>query len=279
MISTLALLLLPCFLPNSPTHSAEPTAVVDSDPGTSLLTRFRAKVSREMDEPPQFACLATINRSIRQSAKNKPLGHDRLRVRVAFLGSGEAYAWQESPKFDKGPLALLARGDAGSSNGLSGWGRIAIGLPEANFRDSGGCTLNRRNGTGYEVHVPWSASTYAATLGTRQLVLPYVARFCVDPSNAELIGLEVRAEQLKPPFTSISETIVYARTSVGASQCLAPQSRELSIVDDTGSLQTRQHESRRLRALCGGDASRICGGNRAIGGAFSAREADARHET
>jgi hypothetical protein len=190
-----------------------------------------------MDRTPSYSCLATLDRSIRQATTNRPLAHDRMRIRMAFLGSGETYAWPDSPKFEKGPLALLARGDAGSSSGLSGWGRIAAGLPESSFREAGECAFSGRRGTRYEVHVPWATSSYSATLGTRQLVLPYQARFCVDPATAELMSLDVSAEQLKSPLAQISETIVYARTSIGASAWLAPQSRELSILDAAGNLQ------------------------------------------
>ena len=207
-------------------------------PADSLLTRFRAQLSQELERAPQYSCLATIDRSIRQSAKNKPLAHDRMRVRMAFLGSGEAYAWPDSAKFEHGTLALLARGDAGSSSGMSGWGRIAAGLPESSFSAAGECTLNGRRGTGFDAHVPWTGSSYSATLGTRQLVLPYAARFCVDPATSELISLDVHAEQLKAPLAAISETVAYAHTHIGSSEWLAPQTRELSILDQAGNLQT-----------------------------------------
>jgi hypothetical protein len=212
-------------------------AELQASPTDSLLARFRAQLNREMEQAPQYSCLATIDRSIRQSSKNKPLAHDRMRVRMAFLGSGEVYAWPDSPKFERGTLVLLARGDAGSSSGLSGWGRIAAGLPESSFSAAGECTLDGRRGTGYDVRVPWAGSSYSATLGARQLVLPYAARFCVDPATAELIGLDLHAEQLKAPFASVSETVVYAHTRIAASEWLAPQSRELSILDEAGNLQ------------------------------------------
>lgn len=230
MIGVLVALLLPAFA----MVAAEPQPA----PAVSLLSRFRAQFSQVAEQAPHYSCLATIDRSIRQSAKNKPLAHDRMRVRMAFLGSGEAYAWPDSPQFERGVLALLARGDAGSSSGLSGWGRIAAGLPESSFSAAGECSLNGRRGTSYDVHVPWTASSYSATLGTRQLVLPYAARFCLDPASAELIRLDVHAEQLKAPFASISETVVYAHTRIGASEWLTPRSRELSILDEAGNLQT-----------------------------------------
>ena len=120
MIGAFFLLLLPVFLTDPAPRFAEPAVEAQPDAAAALLSRFRAMVSREMDEAPRYSCLATIDRSIRQSTNNKPLVHDRMRIRMAFLGSGEAYAWPDSPKFEKGTLALLARGDAGSSNGLSG---------------------------------------------------------------------------------------------------------------------------------------------------------------
>lgn len=230
MISFSAALLLPAlagFFGQSQPQSTDP-----------LLARFRAQASLEMDRAPQYSCLATLDRSIRQSTSKKPLGHDRMRLRMAFLGSSEVYAWPDSPKFEKGLLALLARGDAGSSNGLSGWGRIAAGLPESGFSPAGECTLDGRRGTRFDVHVPWASSSYSATLGPRQLVLAYEARFCVDPVTSEPMSLEVRAENLKPPFASISETITYARTRIGASERLVPQSRELAILDTAGNLQS-----------------------------------------
>ena len=230
MIRVLAALLLPV------------CSVVAAEPqpasAVSLLTRFREQITQELEQAPHYSCLATIDRSIRQSAKNKPLAHDRMRVRMAFLAAGEAYAWPDSPKFEHGALELLARGDAGSSSGMSGWGRIAAGLPESSFSAAGECSLNGRRGTSYDVHVPWTASSYSATLGTRQLVLPYAARFCLDPASSELISLDVHAEQLKASFASISETIVYAHTRIGASEWLTPRSRELSILDEAGNLQT-----------------------------------------
>jgi hypothetical protein len=230
MISVLVSFLLPAL--------AAAAAAPQPAPAVSLLTSFRAQLSQEIEQAPHYSCLATIDRSIRQSAKNKPLAHDRMRVRMAFLAAGEAYAWPDSPKFERGTLALLTRGDAGSSSGLSGWGRIAAALPESSFREAGECALNGRRGTGYDVHVPWAGSAYSATLGTRQLILPYSARFCVDPATSELIRLDVHVEQVKAPLAAISETIVYARTRIGASEWLAPQSRELSILDEAGNLQT-----------------------------------------
>jgi hypothetical protein len=217
------------------------TAPVDEpppEPSQSLLTRFRAQLTQAMDQAPHYSCLATIDRSIRDTIRNKPLVHDRMRIRMAFLGSGEAYAWPDSLNFQPGKLALLARGDAGNSGGLTGWGRAAAGWPESKFSDAGECTFNGQHGTRYDVHVAWDGSSYSATSGTRQLVLPYVARFCVDPATSQPIILEVHAEQLRPPLASISETIVYAHTRIGQSEWLAPQSRELSILDKAGNLQS-----------------------------------------
>lgn len=230
MFGIASLILLPLLLP----FEAQPA----DEPAAPLLTRFRAEISQELDRTPPYSCLATIDRSIRRTAKNKLLVHDRMRMRIAFLGSGEAYAWPDSPGFEKGALALLARGDAGSSSGMSGWGRTAAGLPESRFSDVGECSVDGRRGTHYEVRVPWSSSSYSATLGVKQVVMPYQARFCVDPATGEPMGLEVHAEQLKAPFSEISETLVYAHTRVGASEFLAPQSRELSILDQAGNLQS-----------------------------------------
>lgn len=229
MFGIASLTLLPLLLP----LEVQPAA-----PAASLLTRFREEISQELDRTPPYSCLATIDRSIRQTTKNKPLVHDRMRIRIALLGSGEAYAWPDSLRFEKGTLALLARGDAGSSSGMSGWGRTAAGLPESRFSDAGECSVNGRRGTHYEVRVPWSSSSYSATLGVKQVVMPYRARFCVDPATGEPMGLEVHAEQLKAPFSEISETLVYAHTRVGDSEFLAPQSRELSILDQAGNLQS-----------------------------------------
>lgn len=235
MFSIASLALLTLLLPLE-AQSAEEQAA----PAASLLTRFRAEVSRELDQTPRYSCLATIDRSIRQTGKNKPLVHDRMRMRIAFLGSGEAYAWPDSSRFQTGALALLARGDAGSSSGMSGWGRTAAGLPESRFNDAGECSVNGRHGTHYDVRVPWSSSSYSATLGVKQVVMPYQARFCVDPATAEPMDLEVHAEQLKAPFSAVSETIVYAHTHVGGSEFVAPQTRELSISDQAGNVQSAQ---------------------------------------
>ena len=125
MIAALAISFLPVFLP----LWTGPGTQTQQEPAASLLTRFRARLSAEIDSTPSYSCLATLERSIHHATTNKLLAHDRMRIRMAFLDSGEAYAWPDSPKFEKGALALLARGDAGSSSGLSGWGRIAAGLP------------------------------------------------------------------------------------------------------------------------------------------------------
>ena len=207
------------------------------------LKQALERMGENLERLPNYTCLETIDRSIRQTAKDKLLVRDRIHLQVAFIGFEEVFAWPGSANFEPRAAIQIAPGGAGGIGSWGGWSRNVLRSSAPAFTYAGECTVEGRRGMRYDFHVPWASSAYTVGAGNRQLVVPYAGTFCIDPGSLDIMRLEMRAEVAHLPFAAVSETIDYGRVRIGAADFLLPQSHTLAITDLEG------HEGRNVTTL------------------------------
>jgi hypothetical protein len=211
-------------------------AGVDPPPTSEmeLLGRIQQRMGMNLERLPGHACLATVERSIRQRSGKKLLVRDRIRVEVAVAGFDETFAWPGSGRFAPAAALQVAPGGAGGIGGWGAWSRRVFRSASPGFTHAGDCAVDGRRGVRYDFQVPWSASAYTVPVGGKQMVVPYAGSICADPGSLDVMRLEVRGDVGKLPLAAVSETIDYARVPIGAGEFLLPQSHELVMTDLEG---------------------------------------------
>lgn len=198
------------------------------------LDRFQNHLAEIVDRQPAYACRANTERTSRLAAKGKSVARDRARFDIAATSSNESYSWPDGGQLDKSAIEQIAQGEAGGMSGVSGWSRALLALLASGGTGSRECAAQGRRGVRFDFQTPWTSSSYQVTAGTRRIVVPYTGMVCADASTLDPMQLEVRAGPASGPIASVVETIVYARTRVGAAEALLPVSRELRVTDREG---------------------------------------------
>ena len=207
------------------------------------LNQVLERMGENLKRLPNYTCLESIDRSIRQTTADKLLVRDRIHLQVAFMGFEEVFAWPGSTNFEPRAAIQIAPGGAGGIGSWSSWSRSVLRSSAPAFTYAGECAVGARRGMRYDFHVPWASSAYTVGVGNRQLVVPYAGTLCVDPSSLDIMRLEVRAEVAHLPFAAVSETIDYGRVRIGSADFLLPQSHTMAMTDLEG------HEGRNITTL------------------------------
>ena len=200
---------------------------------TPLAERVVRRMADNIKRLPDYTCRESIERSVRNSGKDKY--RDRVHIEVAFIQAGELFAWPGSDRFEAGLIHQLAQGTGAiGSGGFGGWTGSLFGASHPYFQPAGACAVEGRPGTRFDFYVPASASTHKIVLDGRSTTPAYGGFICVDPDSADVLMLEVHDRAILLPIAECSETIHYGRTRVGEGEFLLPQSDELVATDLAG---------------------------------------------
>src|SRR5712691_5009356 len=102
----------------------------------------------------------------------------------------------------------------------------------AEFKPKGEVTHQDRRALRYDYEVPWDNSSYRIRNPPHEEVVPFRGSFLVDAETLDLLRLEVHSDEIPPELglDRVSTTLEYARTKIGALECLLPKSSELTMV-------------------------------------------------
>ena len=203
-------------------------------PQPDLRGQIRQRMAANLAGLPNYTCLETIDRTLRRQSAKKILFRDRVHMEVAFIGASEMFSWPGAASFQADLLEKLPEMGASGAGGFGGWTRGLFGPSAPSLAGGGECVVEGRRGLRYNFSVPVESSKYAVTLGGGAALLPYTGYLCVDPEALDVMLLEVHAQQTPPPVATMSETIHYGRTRIGAADFLLPLDHELTVTDLEG---------------------------------------------
>jgi hypothetical protein len=203
-------------------------------PQPDLSDQVRQRMAANLAGLPNYTCLETIDRTLRRQPAKKVLFRDRIRMEVAFIAASEMFSWPGAADFEADLLDQLPPTGASGAGGFGGWTRSLFGPSAPGLAVGGECMVEGRRGLKYNFSVPVEASKYAVTFGGRAALLPYNGYLCVDADASQIMELAVHAEQVPQPVATMSETIHYGRTRIGAADFLLPMDHELTVTDLEG---------------------------------------------
>jgi len=208
----------------------------DLPPWVLLLARVKAHGRAAFEHIPDYACLETIHRfeKSRNAASFRPI--DTLHLEVASAGGKELLARQGAARFEDGDLrGFISQGvissGAFSSTPLNLFVRdVARITPLPQEGILAGTTL----GFHFEESVMTAGFSVQSGGGKGQAGLR--GTFWVDPQTLDLVRIEEQAVDLPPMLLmrDLTTSIDYARTRIGSSDPLLPQSAETVITDFYG---------------------------------------------
>ncbi|HMA00229.1 MAG TPA: hypothetical protein VKP66_19980, partial [Steroidobacteraceae bacterium] len=206
-----------------------------SNPQLALIRQVRQRMAENLTALPNYTCLETTDRSVRNQVKQKLLFRDKIHLEVAFIEASEMFCWPGSAHFESDLLQQLPQAGASGIGGFGGWTRALFGPSAPNFTYAGECQFEGRHGARYTFRVPLRSSTYVVKFGGGEAVSPYTGSLCLDPEALDIIQLEIRTTLTPPPVAAISEVIQYGRSRIGAVDFLLPQVDQLTVTDLEGS--------------------------------------------
>lgn len=201
-----------------------------------VLSRIKEKMAQNLARLPNYTCLETIERS-ETAGPSRPLKRmDVLRLEVAQVGKEELFSWPGSSSFEEKDLGRLV------GVGIVATGDFALhvrsifqGLAPT-FRYLGEEDLNGRRTLRYDYRISQLLSGYTIRSMGGQAVVPYHGSFWVDAASLELVRLDVHLDEIPPELgiASAGTSIYYAKTRIGDSDFLLPQSAELVLTRRSG---------------------------------------------
>ncbi len=208
----------------------------DLPPWLLLLARVKQHGRATFEHIPDYACLETVNRfeKPRYGVSFRPV--DTLHLEVASVGGKEVFARQGAARFGDGDLhafiseGVISSGDF-SAAPLNLFVRdVARITPLPQGEISTGATLG--------FHFEESALTvdFVVQYGRNKGQVGLRGTFWVDPQTLDLVRIEQQAVDIPPILLvrGLTTSIVYARTRIGSSNPLLPQSAVTVLTDFHG---------------------------------------------
>ena len=205
-------------------------------PPEILLARVKQHGRATFEHIPDYACLETIHRfeKPRNAASFRPI--DTLHLEVASVGGKELFARQGAARFGDGDLHAFILAGAISS------GAFASTPLNLFIRDVARISPLPQEGiiagTTLQFHFEESAMTagFFVQSGGSKGQAGLRGTFWVDSQTLDLARIEEQAVDLPPMLLmrNLTTSIDYARTRIGSSDPLLPQSAETVITDFYG---------------------------------------------
>jgi hypothetical protein len=193
---------------------------------TLLLARIKQRMAQNLARVPNYTCLETIERTQLGPPASDLKVEDTVRVEVALVSGRELFAWPGARKFEEKGLGALVRGGTVTTGDFTLYARTVFLSHFPTFTYAGEENTDGRPAVRYDYRVSPLVSGYKIEVGKQSGTVGFHGSFWADSETLELIRLDVEADQI-PPDLSVSlasTSIRYAKTHVGASDFLLPQS-------------------------------------------------------
>src|SRR5579863_2984231 len=221
--------------------TAASTADSDAD---ELFNKARAKVLDNTRRMPRYTCVETVSRAQYSPADNpsdcqslvtmqrliptrgRLMEHDRLRLDVAVVETGEIFSWAGAGKFETTDVGNLTGGGASGSGEFGSFLASVFG----NATDAIRFTGLSDNFARYEYNVPLAKSTYHFHSNGPERTVGFHGTFSVDPADGDLHQLIVEADRFTAAdgVCRVRHVMNYTRQKIGSGDFLLP---EVSTMD------------------------------------------------
>jgi hypothetical protein len=207
------------------------------------LATIKQRMAENLRGLPNYTCTQTVERSQRSGKSKRFRLIDTIRLEVALVDGKELFAWPGASKFEDKELREMVGGGGAIGNGNFALHAKSVFLSSApRFVFAGEGEMNGRPTLRYTYQVPRFLSGFQLRVGEARGVSGYRGEFEADAQSLDVLRLEVHAEEIPTnvPLAGASDKLWYARTKIGESDYLLPQSSELTMTVLDGT-ENRNH--------------------------------------
>jgi hypothetical protein len=201
-------------------------------PETILLGRTRYHMVETLRRIPNYTCLETIERSVRQPRSKRATLVDALRLEVAVVDGKELFSWPGERQFKERDLRELAPGGAIGNGNFALHAKSVFGGGYVKFTFRGKEQREGREVARFDYDVPQQFSGYQIRVGDASAVVAYHGHVVVDAKTLDVIDLEVIADDLPShlKLQRATDFMHYSRQRIGEADHLLPVSSEMTMV-------------------------------------------------
>lgn len=209
---------------------------VELAPEVATLVRIKSRMSETLARQPNYTCVQQVERSHRRVPRGRYELHDLLRVEVALVDGKEMFAWPGARRFEETDLTEMISGGAIGTGNFATHARAVFQTSAPRFKAVGAEQVSGRRALRYDFVVPFITSGYHIRVDKREAVVGYHGSFWADPDTAELMRLEINADDIPPSLgiATAQDRMDYGRVKIGTSEFLLPVASELVMVDLLG---------------------------------------------
>ncbi len=220
----------------------------------ALLERIRTRMASNLARAPNYTCVETIERAVRQNAKQEFRTSDRLRLEVALVEGKEMYSWPGAGKFEERTPGEIVPGGTTTTGEYALHARTVFASKAPEFAAAGvEEELDGRRVVRYDFKIRRSVTSYRVQVGTQGAMVPYGGSVWAETSTLDLLRLVVDVEEIPEELGVKRATtqIDYGKVRVGASDFLLPRRVEFVMRRADGSESRNRTEFSRCRQYVG----------------------------
>lgn len=214
------------------------------------LAQIRRNVQTSVLQAPDYACLETVERYGRTSAKNRFRHLDTLQLEVAVVGNKEVYGWPGDETFeDATPAGIVGAGMVSSGEFIQLLRAVFVGGRSV-ITWHGEEEIAGRRALRYDYALPLFGYRSRVSLPAGSGDVSLKGSFWADARTLELLRLESQAEEIPPelPLKEMASRIDYGTMTVQGRTVWLPQSAEMRLVELTGQETLNRIEFSHCRA-------------------------------
>lgn len=222
-------------------------------PELAVLARVRATMSETLARQPNYTCVQQIERSRRVLPKRRFELYDLLRIEVALVDGKEMFAWPGARKFEQTDLTEMVSDGAIGTGDFAMHARSVFESSSPVFKYAGTLKLRGHHAHQFDFVVPLESSGYRLKSGGREAIVGYHGSFWTDSDTAELLRLEVNADNIPSSLGigSVRDVMDYDRLRIGGSEFLLPLGSDLAMTDLAGNESRNRTQFKSCRQYSG----------------------------
>ena len=200
-----------------------------------LFARVQHHMLETLKQQPNYTCLEAIERATRPASEKNFRVDDVVRLEVALVYGRETFAWPGSKQFEDSDLRTFVSGGMFGTGEFSAFALGVFGGASNLFWWEGQESLGGVATARYRFQVPIEHGMRIR--GPRQESFAgYHGRFYVNLETLDLVRLEVEADELpdRVDLRQVTDTIEYARVTIGERDFLLPAAGETVMVTPRG---------------------------------------------
>lgn len=200
------------------------------------LSRIRLKMREHLATLPNYTCLAVVERTQRAPNQRTDRHEDTVRIEVAHVDDRDMMAWPGAVEFRTAdPSQLIGYGMFSSGEFFAHL--ASIFSQAAVIAYNGPETIGGRKLLRWDYQAAGSlGSEWVITSAGRSAVTGERGSFWSDPTNHEVLRLDIASDGLPPnfPIRDVRSEIDYARVRIGERDVYLPQTARVTLTETMG---------------------------------------------